>query len=152
MLLSLGWFVFALRSVPFETLKRRTEWTWKSADRLGTRPAHQYLAPGQETLEISGCLMPELTGGAPALDRLRQMAHEGKAWMLTAGTGHILGRWFITSVTEDKSAFHRNGTARKSDFTISLEAYEGTDKTQLGSLVDQAPKSTTDLQKLVPTL
>lgn len=139
MLLSLGLFGFQLRTMPYETLKRSTDYRWSSSNRFGRLPANQYLGPGEDTLSIDGTLMPELTGGPKQLDKLREMADSGKAWILTAGNGDVLGKWFITHIDDSRSSFVSNGLARKIDFTLSLKRYGNDDNRQLGKLMDSKP-------------
>lgn len=136
MLLSLGLFVFRLQTVPYENLKRSTEYRWSSANRLGKAPAHQFMGMGEDELTIDGKLMPELTGGPVHLDKLREMAQSGKAWILTAGNGDVLGKWFITKIDDNRSHFVANGLARKIEFTIALKRYGNEDNAQLGNLMD----------------
>ncbi|MBO6805763.1 phage tail protein [Thalassospira sp.] len=139
MLLSLGLFVFQLQTVPYETLKRSTEYRWSATNRFGKSPAHQFLGPGTDTLTIDGKLMPELTGGPVHLTKLREMASSGKAWILTAGNGDVLGKWFIDRIEDTKSHMVSNGLARKIEFTISLTRYGNDDNEQLGNLMDSKP-------------
>lgn len=136
MLLSLGLFVFRLQTIPYETLKRTTEYRWSSANRFGKAPAHQFLGPGEDELTIDGKLMPELTGGPVHLEKLREMGNSGKAWILTAGNGDVLGKWFITKIDDNRSHFLSNGLARKIEFTITLKRYGNDDNAQLGNLMD----------------
>ncbi|MBR9779808.1 MAG: phage tail protein [Rhodospirillales bacterium] len=136
MLLSLGLFVFQLRTMPYEELKRSTEYRWASNNRFGKAPAHQFLGEGEDDLTITGKLMPELTGGPVHLDKLREMAASGKAWILTAGNGDVLGKWFIQRIEDNRSHFISNGDARKIEFTISLKRYGNDDNGQLGNLMD----------------
>lgn len=138
-LAALGWFVFALRSLPIASMSRQTDQRWRSQDRAGAPPAAQYLGPGEDTLTIEGTLYPELTGGPINLDRLRTMADSGKAWILLDGQGHHRGRWYITSVNETRSALLGNGLARKIDFSVLLSRYWDADPAALGHLPDSRP-------------
>jgi len=139
MLLSLGLFAFQLRTLPYEKLKRATEYRWASNNRFGKAPAHQFLGLGEDDLTIEGRLMPELTGGPVHLTKLREMASSGKAWILTAGNGDVLGKWFITRIDDSRSHFLANGVARKIEFTIALKRYGNDDNAQLGNLMDSKP-------------
>jgi phage protein U len=138
-LMTLGLFVFELTSAPFETVSRQTDHRWAAKDRAGGPPAHQYLGPGADALTIDGVLMPELTGGVAQLSKLREMAAEGKAWILVSGDGHSQGKWFIASVTQKDSHHVANGQPRKIDFTLSLKRYWDDDPEALGSLPKSLP-------------
>lgn len=138
-LMTLGLFVFELSSAPFETVARQTEHRWGSKDRAGGPPAHQYLGPGADTLTIDGVLMPELTGGNKTLDKLREMASEGKAWILVSGDGRSQGKWFIASVTQRDSHHTPNGLARRIEFTLSLKRYWDDQPEAMGNLPKSLP-------------
>lgn len=139
MLMTLGLFVFELATAPFESTNRQTAWRWASKDRAAGPPAHQFLGPGADSLTLDGVLMPELTGGIEALDQLREMAAEGKAWILVSGDGRNQGTWFIDGVTEKSSHHLPNGQARRIEFSLSLKRYWDDDTRALGNLVDSLP-------------
>jgi len=135
-LMSLGLFAFSIKTAPFETLKRSTQYRWASKDRVGRAPAYQSVGPGEDSLTIEGTLAPELTGGPKNLDKLREMMASGKVWILTAGTGEVMGKWFITQIEETKSHMLVNSAARKIAFTLSLKFYPDDDDALLGKLMD----------------
>lgn len=139
MLMSLGMFVFGLDTAPFETIKRSTSERWSRNERVGRRAAQQHLGPGEDTITVDGALMPELTGGPENLDKLREMMAAGRAWILTAGTGEVLGRWIITQVEETRAKLLTNGVARKITFALTLQAYDDDDPAALGNLMDSKP-------------
>lgn len=138
-LMTLGLFVFELTSAPFETVGRQTDHRWASKDRAGGPPAHQYLGPGSDAITIDGLLMPEMTGGTKALDKLREMASEGKAWILVSGDGRNQGKWFIASITERGSHHTPNGLARRIEFSLNLKRYWDDDPEAMGSLPKSLP-------------
>jgi len=139
MLMALGLFTFELKTAPFETLKRSTEQRWEAKNRVGRGPAYQWTGPGEDTITVEGTLAPELTGGPVNLDKLRDMSAKGKAWILTAGTGEVLGQWFIRKVEETRTRMLANGTPRKIAFTLTLCRYWDEDTAQLGKLMDSKP-------------
>lgn len=120
MMMTLGLFVFEVKSLPYQQLQRSSQWRHPSQNRVGQRPAYQYLGPGEDTITLSGTLVPELTGGRVTLDDVRVMADEGKAWPLIEGSGRVYGYWSITAVQETSTVFFRDGVPRKIDFTINL--------------------------------
>jgi phage protein U len=138
-LMSLGLFAFSLQTAPFETLKRETAWRWAAKDRVGRAPAYQSLGPGEDSLTIDGTLIPTVTGGTANLDKLREMMSSGKAWILTAGTGQVMGKWFIEKVSETRSHMVINGAPRKIEFSLTLKAYPDDDDALLGRLMDSKP-------------
>lgn len=133
-LMTLGLFVFELRTALFEQVSRQTDHRWSQQDRAGGPPAHQYLGPGSDTMTIEGLLMPELTGGPQSLERLRQMADQGKAWILIDGSGRHRGKWCISSVSERASHHTATGLARRIEFSLTLQRYWDDDPRALGDL------------------
>jgi uncharacterized protein len=138
-LMALGLFVFSLKTAPFETVTRETGQRWSGNARAAGTIAYQYLGPDDDTLTIDGILMPELTGGIEALDKLREMAAEGKAWILISGDGRNLGRWFIENVGERGTYHAANGLPRRIEFSLALTRYWDDDPAALGTLKASLP-------------
>ncbi|WP_431026171.1 phage tail protein [Halomonas sp. H5] len=138
MLMALGMFVFATRSVPYQQLRRSTQWRHTSQSRVGDRPAYQFVGPGDDSITLSGTLLPEFTGGRIDLDEIRDMADQGQAWPLVEGTGRQYGLWVITRVEETSSSFFRDGAPAKIDFTLQLEHVDDTRTDLIGSLTTSA--------------
>lgn len=120
-LLALGLFVFAMDSLPFNELQRRTDWRHAKADRHGRRPANQFIGPGEDKVTITGTLVPEIAGSYSSIERLREMAASGDAWSLVDGAGNQLGMFQIMAVDERQTAHVPGGLARKIDFAIDLD-------------------------------
>lgn len=132
-LMSLGQFVFEIKSAPYEELRRRTEYRWASVPRIGARPAHQFLGQGEDTITLNGTLYPELTGGPVQLNKLRQMADQGATWIMMSGAGEKMGHWLIESVEETQTLFFPDGTPRKLGFSIALKRDDDEDPATLGT-------------------
>lgn len=137
MMMAYGMFVFALDSAPYQQLQRQTRWRHDSQSRVGARPARQFLGPGDDTITLSGRLLPELTGGQQNLDDLRSMADRGLAWPLVEGTGVNYGVYVIESLDEDKSVFFRDGLAQQIDFNLALARVDDDRRVQIGTLGPQ---------------
>ena len=133
-MMSFGLFVFALETVPYQQLQQRTAWRLPSNSRVGQRPRHQFLGPDDETITLSGVLMPELTGGDTALSLLKLMADQGKSWPLIEGTGMIYGFYAIESMDLNRSEFFSDGKARRIEFTLSLKRTDDTLLDALGTV------------------
>jgi uncharacterized protein len=121
MLMCLGQFVFQLPDLAYSELQRSTAWRHASNSRVGARPALQFVGPGDDTITLTGVLMPEITGTLQSLLTLRQMADAGDAYAMIDGAGHLFGAWVIESINEGGSAFTPDGIARRTDFNISLK-------------------------------
>ncbi|GGW45144.1 tail assembly protein [Vreelandella hamiltonii] len=135
MLMALGMFVFEIRSVPYQELKRITEWRHASQSRVGERPAYQYIGQGIDTINLSGTLLPTFTGGRFSLDEIREMANQGNAWPLVEGTGRQYGLWVVTRVEETSTHFFRDGAAEKIEFILTLEHVDDERTDLIGRLV-----------------
>lgn len=120
-LLSLGTFVFSLRTAPHQEKQRQSSWRHPASERLGARPVRQFMGPGDDTVTLSGALKPEITGGPATLDELRDMADTGQAWPLIDGAGKLQGMFIIEGLQETGRDFFKDGTARSIDFSITLQ-------------------------------
>lgn len=136
MMMALGTFVFSLPSLAYQQLQRSTAWRHSSSDRVGARAAHQYVGPGDDTIQLSGLVAPELTGDPASLDLLRGMADEGRPLALVDGTGVVHGAFAITSMSETRTLFFADGAARRIEFELSLLRV---DDDALGELNGQLP-------------
>ena len=72
-MMTLGTFVFSLPTLAYQQLQRQHGWRHASSERVGARAAHQYLGPGEETIELSGSVARELTNAEPSLNTLREL-------------------------------------------------------------------------------
>jgi len=152
MMLTLGFFVFQLQTVPYQSLQRSVDYRWPSNSRIGQRPTLQFLGISEEKITLSGVLMPEITGGRLSLLALNVMADEGKAWPLLEGSGTLYGMFVVNSISETRTEFFSDGSARKIEFTLtltrvdeSLTALFGDLKAQAGDLLTHAGDHTKGL-------
>ncbi len=120
MMMGYGQFVFSLPTLAYQDLQRKTAWRHPSNSRVGTRPARQYVGPGDDTITLSGVLVPEFMGTTASLGQLREMADAGLAWPLVTGTGEVLGAFVIEDLAETRTIFMDNGAARRIEFTLQL--------------------------------
>ncbi|MDR7024240.1 phage tail protein [Pseudomonas peli] len=135
MMMALGMFVFSLHTLAYQELQRQTDWRHPSSSRVGTNPARQYAGRGEDAITMPGIILPELAGSPISLDALRMMADTGKAWPLVEGTGRILGIWVIESVSETRTLFFPDGTARRIEFSISLKRVDDGKVDMLGAAI-----------------
>jgi phage protein U len=134
-LMALGYFVFMLGTAPYQQLQRRQKLDWAANKRVGRRDAHQFLGPGEETIRLSGTLVPEISGGRLSLALLREMADTGDAWILLGGDGYYYGLDVIESVDETGSEFLPGGTPRKIEFSVGLKKVDDDRTDLLGRLI-----------------
>lgn len=125
MMMALGQFVFAVSTVAYQQLQRSTSWRHATQSRIGERPSSQFLGEGDDTISLSGTLMPEFTGGRFYMAYLRIMANSGQAFPMAEGTGKLYGFWVIESIEETSSTFMRDGIEQQIDFTLKLRQVDG---------------------------
>ena len=151
-MLCLGLFVFALDSLSYQELQRRSSWRHASQALVGARSASQYIGPGDDIITLNGVLVPEFAGEEISLSLLRLMADQGAAWVLVEGTGTIYGAFVITELQETRSLFYATGEPRRIEFTLTLkrvdqDAQEAADQMladsmgDLGALLQDAASS-----------
>ena len=132
MMMSIGTFVFALPSLAYQQLQRQMQWRHASSERVGARAAHQFVGVGDETIELSGLLVPDFAGEMASLDQLRAMATTGQAFPLVEGSGLVLGSYVLTAINATHTLFSLNGTPKRIEFTLSLKRVDaqGDDPTE----------------------
>ena len=130
--LILGYFVFSLRTLAYQSLQQQMSWRHASTPRVRARPVHQFLGPDDETINLEGTLLAEFAGSRLSLDLLKAMAETGQAWPLIQGDGTIYGHYLITNINTTGTLHFQDGTPRKIDFTLNLKR---TDGNLLGDLV-----------------
>ena len=119
-MMTLGTFVFSLPTLAYQQLQRSNEWRHPASERVGARPAHQYVGPGEETIELSGTVAKELTVGEPSLNTLRDLAEDGQPLPLVDGRGYVYGAFVIKGIRETQGLFFPDGAARALEFSLSL--------------------------------
>ena len=122
-MLALGEYRFSVDTAAYQELVRTSEYRWQAQERLGSRPAQQYLGPGEESIELTGTIFPAYRGGLGQLDAMRAEAGKGQPLMLASGSGDVLGKWCITRVEETRSLFHADGAPRKKEFRLRIVHY-----------------------------
>ncbi|UTN97477.1 phage tail protein [Serratia plymuthica] len=147
MMLTLGLFVFMLRTLPYQSMNRQLSYRWPTGSRVGQRPSAQFLGMDAETITLSGELLPELTGGRLSLLALQTMAEQGRAWPLIEGTGTIYGMFVIEKITEDNKQFFANGQPREINFSITLKRVDESLYAMFGDLRQQASDLLNKAQK-----
>ena len=120
MLMALGTFVFSLQQLAYQQLQRRTSWRHASSERVGARAARQFVGPGDDSIELSGLVAPDVTGDPASLVLLRELADAGRPLSLVDGTGVVHGAFVIDSISETSTLFFADGVPRRIEFNISL--------------------------------
>ncbi len=119
MMMCLGQFEFGLTTIAHQELQRQTAWRHASNNRVGARPASQYLGVGEETLTLPGSIVPEF-GQRSSLEELHRMADTGAAFALVDGLGRVYGQFVITDKSETGSLLDRYGQPQRIEFSLTL--------------------------------
>ena len=75
----LGVYPFSIHTAAYQELKRKWGWRWVKQDRLGRRPAYQFVGPDGESLSLNGVIYPAETSFGlhrPGPARRRQGAED----------------------------------------------------------------------------
>lgn len=126
MLARLGDFRFNVDTAAYDKFNRSTKYRWAGQNRIGTSAAKQFIGKGEDTITLSGSIYPEHKGGLKQIEKIRQIAGQGKALELFFsfdGLATVNGFWCIESIAEGQQHFHSNGQPRKQEFTIQMIAY-----------------------------
>lgn len=117
----LGFFVFRLKTIPFQSWQEEFVYRHPSNSVVNATPKSQYVGPDQDVITITGTLYPEVSGGQTSIDALKRMGEQGKSYPLITGMGSHLGAYVIEKISCNKSAFLSNGAAQKIDFAMQLK-------------------------------
>lgn len=122
-MMGLGEYRFSISTAAYQELKRTSPYRWAAQNRVGQRPALQYIGPGQETIELSGDLYPLYKGGIGQMDKMRKEAGAGQPLILVDGLGTIWGKWCIEEIQETQTIFLPGGIPKKQSFSLRLSHY-----------------------------
>ncbi|SIQ11120.1 phage tail protein [Marinobacterium stanieri] len=136
MLLSLGQFVFGIPTLSYQQLQRQNNWRWAANNRVGQRPARQFVGPGDDTINLSGWISPELCGDLKAIDTLRLMADQGEPYVLVDATGTVYGLWVIESLSETGTLHGIDSKPRRVDFSLTIARVDDDLIDQVGLITD----------------
>lgn len=133
-MMSLGYFVFMRSTIPYQDISREVSWSHVQNEVVGAMPKSQFTGKAGETVEISGELRPEITGGKSSILALEVMAEQGNAYPLISGSTFMVLGWFvIEQISVQETTFFADGTARAISFSMSLKRV---DDSLLNNIVD----------------
>ncbi|MEF9443655.1 phage tail protein [Burkholderia sp. 1B3(2022)] len=116
-------FHFGLSTAAYDKLRRSTRFKIASQERLNREEAQQPVSQGGDTITLSGVVFPSLGAGFRQLEKLRAIGAKLKPVQLTAGTGDVLGRWYLHSVDEEQEALMSDGAPRKQTYSLEFGRY-----------------------------
>lgn len=132
MMMTLGFFIFSRFTLPYQNEGDEKQWRHPSNSRIGARPSYQFLGVGEQTKQLTGVLMPEVTGGTTNLKQLEDMADTGRAYPLIDGLGRMHGMFVINSISTGKAEFFSDGSPRRIEFTVQLTRVDDRTRAMLG--------------------
>lgn len=115
-----GEFVFSLPTAVYDTMQRRSAWNWAKNPRMFERDATQFTGLGDDSINVSGSIVPMIAGDASSLDTLRDMADTGYPQPLVGGDGYVFGAYGLRSLDESRTHFWPDGSGRKYDFALEF--------------------------------
>ncbi|QRZ14176.1 phage tail protein [Paracoccus methylovorus] len=121
----LGPYPFMLHTAAPQAVARRSEYRWEQQDRIGRKPARQFLGAGSDEITMSGEILPHFAGGYRQLDAMRLLAGRGRPLLLVSGRGDVLGDWVITGIEDEGSEFFADGAPGVIAFTMTIAEYGG---------------------------
>lgn len=122
-MMALGPYRFSIDAAAYQQLMRTTAYRWPAQERIGRRPALQFVGVGTETISLSGVIYPHYSGGLEQVESMRAIAAQGKPQQLVDGRGKIWGLWCIERIEETRTVFFANGDPRKMEFRLALSNY-----------------------------
>lgn len=137
MMMSLGLFVFSMDTLPYQKFTHEMAWRHPSSGRVGLRPARQFAGVDDETINLSGVLLPEISGGDLSLDLIRHMGDTGEQWPLVEGTGRVYGFFVIEKLSVNKELFFSDGKARRIEFSLNLTRVGDDQLDKIGAINDK---------------
>lgn len=124
MLLSLGSFIFSVESAAYDQLSIKAEYPWAKAERIGNTPQLQAIGREHRSISLNGVVFPTYNNvGSGKIEELRELAAKMEPQILVLGDGQSVGKWCITSISEEDSLFFEQGTPKKQSYTLELERY-----------------------------
>lgn len=123
-LIALGLFIFGMDGLAYQELDRRKSWRHGKNPRFGAMDAGQFTGPAEESITLTGMLVPEVAGQPSDIDTLREMGDTGDAYPLVLGNGKVLGNYRIINVDDRWRNLIAGGDARAIDFALDLDRAE----------------------------
>lgn len=122
-MMQLGEFQFSIGTAAYQSLDRKTQYSWQSQDRINQHKAWQYSARPDESLQFEGIIYPNYKGGHKQIAALRQQAALGAPLMMVDAMGAVHGEWIIVSINETQTQFDSLGSPLKKRFQLELKRY-----------------------------
>jgi len=123
MMMAIGAYPFSLNTAAYQELSHKSSYRHPKLDRIGRKPARQFLGADSDEISLNGVILPHWKGGWGQLDAMRTIASAGLALPLVSGAGKYFGRYNILSIEEKQSEIGHNGAPLEINFTMTLGEY-----------------------------
>lgn len=120
MLYMLGALALDTRPFNVDEVSRSASADLASKPLMGTAPGKEFMGEGDETIVLSGQLLPFKIGGLEALEVAHSMRRRGARFPLHRGDGVRLGWYAITDMREAHSQLGRSGVGHIISHSITL--------------------------------
>src|SRR5690606_33179058 len=97
-MMALGDYRFSIDTAAYDQVTRSFEYRWQQQDRIGRKPAQQYLGEGAETVEFMGTVYPHFRGGLGQVEAMRAEAAKGEPLLLVDSNGIPWGTYAIKRI------------------------------------------------------
>ncbi len=100
-------------------------------------PAREFMGEGDDTITLSGQLLPERIGGLTELETMHGLRRAGQRLPVMRGDGRMLGWYVITEIRERHAQLGRSGIGGTLEHTLTLVKVDpaGASPSLLGSLI-----------------
>lgn len=122
-MLQWGSFAFSIGTAAHQEISRKNDWRWQQQDRLGRKPAQQYVGPNAESIRLQGVMLLDYAGRANAMAMLRQQADDGEPQLLVDHFGNVLGLYVLKSLETTGTVLDKYGQPRKISFSCEFVEY-----------------------------
>ncbi|MEM7295902.1 MAG: phage tail protein [Pseudomonadota bacterium] len=123
-MMMLGAYPFMLDTAAYQSLARVSTYRWQAQDRMGRKPAQQFLGSGADQITLQGEILPHWRGGHGQIAQMRASAAQGQPLiMLEAHGGYVLGDWVIKRIEETQTELGVGGAPHHIAFSMTLEEY-----------------------------
>jgi phage tail protein len=127
-MMALGDLRFSISTAAYTELERTSDYRHPTVDRIGSKPARQFIGAGDDQIQLSGTIYPAFRPqrqGLAQVSIMRQEAEKGEPLLMVDGRGRVWGEYVILSIRERQTTFFSDGSPRKIDFDMALGAYGG---------------------------
>lgn len=122
-MMMLGGLKFSVNTAAYQSFRRTSEFRWPAQERIGARPALQWVGPGRDTIELAGVIYPHYKGSLSYLDALALQSGTGVPLPLVCGLGYWYGFWCLERLSSDRSYFAAGGSPMKVEFRITISRF-----------------------------